>query len=83
MPENLKAVSLTRCWVVMKNKSTRVFYSRDRKGKKDKPNQSLGIRRFRKMLFLGALKDSWKLAIIYENKINGEEIDRINPDDGY
>lgn len=44
---------------------------------------ALGIKRLRKMLLAGALKNDWRLAIIYENKPGGAEIDRVNPSDHY
>lgn len=83
MPENLKATSLTRCWVLKKDNTTRVFYSRDKRNKKSRPDMALGIKRLRKMLLAGALKNDWRLAIIYENKPGGAEIDRVNPSDHY
>lgn len=83
MPENLKVTSLTRCWVLKKDNTTRVFYSRDKRSKKSMPDMAIGIRRLRKMLLVGALKDDWKKAIIYENKPGGIEIQRVNPLDKY
>ncbi|MBL6445736.1 hypothetical protein JMN32_05410 [Fulvivirga sp. 29W222] len=83
MPENLKSTSLTRCWVLKNNNQTRVFYSRDKKSKRSKPDQAVGIRRFRKMLLVGALKGDWKKAIIYENRQGGREVDRVDPTEIY
>lgn len=83
MPENLKVTSLTRCWVVKKDGTKRVFYSRDKRSKRSRPDMALGIKRLRKMLLVGALKDDWSKAIIYENKPGGTEVERVNPSDKY
>lgn len=83
MPENLKATSLTRCWVLKKDNSKLTFYSRDKRSRKSRPDITVGIARFKKMLHAGALKNAWTIAIIYENKPNGKEVDRVDPSDHY
>ena len=66
-------IALSKCIVYFTDGNSRTFYSFDKKHKKSKPNQALGIRRLEKML-LQHFKGRWETAIIYENKTNGREL---------
>ncbi|WP_271784910.1 hypothetical protein [Aquimarina algiphila] len=66
--------ALSKCIVYFNDGNSRTFYSLDKTHKRSKPNQALGIRRLEKMLLQGKLKGTWETAIIYENRINGNEL---------
>ncbi len=65
--------ALSKCIIYFNDGNSRTFYSLDKKHKKSKPNQALGIRRLEKML-LQHFKGTWRTAIIYENCTNGKEL---------
>lgn len=65
--------ALSKCVIYFHDGNSRTFYSFDKKHKRSKPNQALGIRRLEKML-LQHFNGTWETAIIYENKEKGREL---------